>query len=73
MNETETPKNRNYLILPLFEDRSEEELNFDLEILLKLSPEERYRMAIELSIKLIKMLEEHGYREPSTVLQRPLR
>jgi hypothetical protein len=61
------------LVLPLDEDTSAQELEFDLDCFLAMSVEERYRTAIELSLALIRVMEEHGHREPPTVLQRPAR
>jgi hypothetical protein len=62
-----------YLVLSLHEDTSEKELKFEIDGMLAMSVEDRYRAAIELSLMLVEMMERHGHREPHTVLQRAAR
>ncbi len=58
-------------ILKLDADDENRELQFDLDHLLSLSVEDRFRMVIEVSTRMAEILLERGHRRPVEILKRP--
>lgn len=57
-------------ILKISKDDEDRELQFELDYLLSLSVDERFKMMFERSDQIKKTLMEHGHRKPFEVIKR---
>lgn len=58
-------------ILKINKDDMDRELDFELEYLLSLTTQERFRMMFEKSIMMAELLQQNGHREANKIIKRP--
>jgi hypothetical protein len=58
-------------ILKLDQNDEDAEIEFELDWLMSLSTVERFDLMFAKSAEMIRMLEQHGHREPDSVVKRP--
>jgi len=61
------------MILKLDHDDPEREMRFEIDYLLSLSVQDRFRMMIQRSDEMKRTLLRHGHRRPSEIVKRPCR
>jgi hypothetical protein len=59
------------MILKLLSDDEKKEFEFELNYLLSLTFEERFKMMREKSREMLRQMIEHGYRRPFEIIKRP--
>ena len=57
-------------VLKVNGDDEEQELDFELDYQLSLSPEERFQMMFQKSREIAEMLIRNGYRKPFEIIKR---